>query len=113
MSLLGLNKTTKKKYKEGVDYNLIDYNNYQSAVQLLVKPYQNVIYSYTGAKLIEEGELFRFQFGYQIIHSENHDEDVLQQDETLHEIMGNILTEIMIDYDEKARNNDIEESDYE
>lgn len=55
----------------------------------------------------------RFQFGYEIIECENHNEDDLKKDENLHEIMGNILTELMLNYDEKTRNNDIEESDYE
>jgi hypothetical protein len=102
-----------KKYKEGVDYKLIDYNNYDSAIQLIGQPYQNVLYSYTGAKLIEEGELVRLQFGYEIIDSAEFHVKALQEDEKFHEIMGNILTEIMTNYDEKTRNNDTEESDYE
>ena len=44
---------------------------------------------------MEEGELARLQFGYTIVHPGNHNIDDLTNDEQLHTIMGDILTNIL------------------
>jgi hypothetical protein len=100
-----------KKFRDGVDYKLIDYNEDQHAVQIIGQQFQNVVYYYTGAKLIQEGELYRLQFGYEIIDSAEFDLAQLKEDDSFHELMGNILTDIMVEQDEKTRNDYTEELD--
>ena len=61
----------------------------------MVKGYEEVLYHYHKAKVVEEGEFARLQFGYTIVHPGNSDIDELTKDEKLHTIMGDVLTSIL------------------
>ena len=96
-------------YKEDRDYNFIDFKESDiTGIELLVDEYKGVIYHYHSARVVEEGELSRLQFGYTIVHSGEHDIDVLNSDEKLHTIMGDILTQILLAKakDEQIRTDD-------
>ena len=62
---------------------------------MLFRSYEGVLYHYQKARVVEEGEFARLQFGYTIVHPGEHDIDVLTNDENLHTIMGDILTLIL------------------
>jgi len=53
------------------------------------------------------------EFGYTIVHAGKHDIDLLQKDEEFHTMIGDILTELIINnrYNEKIRTNNPEEPD--
>ena len=96
-------------YKEEKDYRFIDFTNSDiTGVELLVDEYKGVLYHYHSARVVEEGELARLQFGYTIVNSGEHDIDVLNSDEKLHIIMGDILTQILLAKanDEQIRTDD-------
>jgi hypothetical protein len=75
-----------------------------------MEKYKGVIYHYQKARVLEEGEFARLQFGYTIVHSGEHDIDDLTNDEKLHTIMGDILTIILEKQaNEQARTNNNQE----
>lgn len=85
-----------KMLKEGIDYHFFDFKDSDiTGIELLMKEYKGVIYHYQKARVLEEGEFARLQFGYTIVHSGEHDIDDLTTDENLHTIMGDILTIIL------------------
>jgi len=85
-----------KMLKEGVDYHFFDFKDSDiTGIELLMKEYKGVIYHYQKARVLEEGEFARLQFGYTIVHSGEHDIDDLTTDENLHTIMGDILTTLL------------------
>lgn len=85
-----------KMLKEGVDYRFFDFKDSDiSGIELLTKEYKGVVYHYQKARVLEEGEFARLQFGYTIVHPGEHDIDDLTKDENLHTIMGDILTTIL------------------
>ena len=85
-----------KMLKEGTDYQFFNLNDGEmTGIALMIKGYEDVIYHYHRAKIVEEGELARLQFGYTIVHPGNHNIDDLTNDEQLHTIMGDILTNIL------------------
>ena len=85
-----------KMLKEGVDYHFIDFKDSDiTGIELLMKEYKGVIYHYQKARVLEEGEFARLQFGYTIVHPGEHDIDDLTTDENLHTIMGDILTTLL------------------
>ena len=89
-------KKKPKMFKESVDYHFINLNDGElTGIALSVEGYEDVIYHYHKAKIVEEGELARLQFGYTIVHPGNHSVDDLTNDEKLHTIMGDILTNIL------------------
>ena len=89
-------KKKPKMLKEGTDYQFFNLNDGElTGVALMVEGYEDVIYHYHKAKIVEEGELARLQFGYTIVHPGNHNIDDLTNDEQLHTIMGDILTNIL------------------
>jgi hypothetical protein len=98
-----------KMYKEGVDYRFVDVNNSEiTAIELLLDNYENVVYHYHKARIKEEGEVARLQFGYTLLNSGNYDIDELNTDQQFHVIMGDILTQLLISKekdDEQIRNN--------
>ena len=108
-----------KKYKEDIDYKFVDIDNdmleeKMTAIGLLIPEYQGVLYHYHKAKVVEEGEVARLQFGYTILESGEHDIDTLTKDEKLHTIMGDILTDILLNkkqINEQTRTDDSEEFD--
>ena len=85
-----------KMLKEGVDYHFFDFKDSEiSGIELLMDTYKGVIYHYQKARVVEEGEFARLQFGYTIVHPGEHDIDDLTKDDNLHTIMGDILTTIL------------------
>ena len=96
--LLFWKKKSPKMLEQGVDFHYVDLDLDDSkltGIALMVKGYENVLYHYQKARVVEEGEFARLQFGYTIIHPGEHDIDVLTNDENLHTIMGDILTSIL------------------
>ena len=90
-------KKSKKMLKEGIDYHFFDFKDSDiSGIELLMKEYQGVIYHYQKARVVEEGEFGRLQFGYSIIHPGNHTVTELHEDENFVTIMGEILTQVLM-----------------
>jgi hypothetical protein len=99
--------------KEGIDYRFFDFKDSDmTGIELLTKDYKGVIYHYQKARVLEEGEFARLQFGYTIVHPGEHDIDDLTKDENLHTIMGDILTIILANQaDEQTRTDNNQEFD--
>jgi hypothetical protein len=99
--------------KEGVDYHFFDFKDSDmTGIELLMDKYKGVIYHYQKARVLEEGEFARLQFGYTIVHSGEHNIDDLTNDENLHTIMGDILTTILATQaNEQTRTDDNQEFD--
>lgn len=98
-----------KVYREKIDYDFVEFEGKDiTGIILLIEEYKEVIYHYHKARIVEEGELARLQFGYTIIHPGNFDIDDLNSDEKFHTIMGDILTIILESKakDEKIGTND-------
>ena len=98
--LLFWKKKSPKMLEQGVDFHyvdldLVDSEGQLTGIGLAIKGYEGVLYHYQKARVVEEGEFARLQFGYTIIHPGEHDIDVLTNDENLHTIMGDILTSIL------------------
>ena len=104
----------RKMLKEGVDYTFFDFDNSEiTGVALLNEEFNGVIYHYNKARIVEEGEIARLQFGYTIVHPGKYDVDDLNSNEKFHIIMGDILTEILTKKanDEQTRTNYSEKFD--
>ena len=90
------------KFEEGKDYNFFDYDygdngtGKVTAIQLTIDNYEDVVYHYMKVHVVEEGAMARLKFEYTILHSGKHDIDELNNDEKFHTIMGDILTEILL-----------------
>lgn len=99
------NKLTKKKpkmLKEGEDYTFVNSDDGNvTGIYMLKGKYEGVLYHYHKARVVEEGELARLQFGYTIVDPGKHDPDELTNDEEFSIIMGDILTTILL---QKAEN---------
>ena len=86
-----------KVLEEGKDFAFIEFKDTEmTGIQLLAGEYEGVVYHYEKARIKEEGELARLQFGYTIVHPGKHDIDLLQNDEGFVTIMGDILTQILL-----------------
>lgn len=72
--------------------------------------YTGVIFSYGRVRFAREMEIGKLEFTYNIIASGNFIKEDLQNDAEYVNIMGDILTEIIIKH-EPTRTNDIEEPD--
>lgn len=97
--------------KEGVDYAFMDFKNSDiTGVQIVKGEYAGVVYHYGGVRIDQSSAIPRMQFGYTIVNPGKHDIDVLQNDDELHTMMGDILTQILTkQIDEQTRKNDTEE----
>jgi hypothetical protein len=99
-NLLFWKKRSMKKLKEFKDYRLFDYEDASgrsaTGIELFVKEYEGVLYHYQEARIIEEGEMGRLQFGYSIIDPGNHTITDLHKDEKFVNIMGEILEEVLL-----------------
>jgi len=103
-----------KKYKEDIDFKFVDFKDSDlTGIELLTENYKGVLYHYHKARVVEEGELAKLQFGFTIVHPGEYDIDDLTKDEELHTIMGDILTELIMTnkYNEQTRTNDTQEPD--
>jgi hypothetical protein len=100
---------------EGKDYTFINFKDTDiTGIQIIAGEYQGVVYHYQKARVVEEGELARLQFGFTIVHPGKHDIDLLQKDENFVTIMGDILTQILMNKakaDEQIRTDNSEEFD--
>ena len=100
---------------EGKDYTFINFKDTDiTGIQIIAGEYQGVVYHYQKARVVEEGELARLQFGFTIVHPGKHDIDLLQKDENFVTIMGDILTQILLNKakaDEQIRTDNSEEFD--
>ena len=105
-------KKKPKMLEEGVDYEFINLNDSElTGVGILKGEYQGVVYHYHKVKIVEEGDIARLQFGYTIVNPGKHDIDELTTDESLHTIMGDVLSSILLaGINEPSRTNHTEES---
>ena len=102
-----------KMLTEGRDFRFVDFEDSEvTGIELLVPEFLGVVYYYGQAKVVEEGEMGRLQFGYTLVHPGEHDLDTLNSDVKYHTIMGDILSKILIAKEEdEARNNNPEKPD--
>ena len=102
-----------KMLLEGKDYRFIDFTNSDiTGIQILQGEFAGVVYHYGKARVQEAGEFAKLQFGYTLVHSGEHDIDELQNNEEFVTIMGDILTEILINqHNEPTRTFNTEEPD--
>lgn len=100
-------------YREGVHFNYLDSPDKKAtAIQLLIPNYEDVVYQYHQARIVQEGALPKLQFGYTILFAGKHDIDDLQNSAEFSTIMGDILTQLILDKEQyETRNNDTEEPD--
>jgi hypothetical protein len=103
----------KKVLRENTDYRFIDFDDSDiTGIEIIKGDFAGVVYHYGKARVVEEGEFARLQFGYTLVNPGNHDMDVLQNNEDFVNIMGDILTQILIKQDnESSRTLNIEEPD--
>lgn len=81
-------------------------------VEITSGKYSDVIYSYGKIKFSDEFGMPRLSFGYTILDSGHYDLDMLQNDSEFITIMGDVLTEIILDEKNgSTRSNDTEEPD--
>ena len=106
-------KKRQMKYKHNEDFQLIQSDdNKITGIGILKGKYAGVLYHYGKAKVIEEGEFARLTFDYTIIHTPTFTVHELQTDEEFHTMIGDILTEILMEKaDEETRNHNTEEFD--
>lgn len=79
-------------------------------IEITSGSYAGVIYSYGKVRLNSEIGFPKLEFSYNIIHSGEHDLHDLQDDQEFVIVMGDILTEIIIEY-ESTREVHTEEPD--
>lgn len=79
-------------------------------IEITSGKYSSVVYSYGKVKFSDEFDIPKLSFDYNIINSGQHDINVLQNDQEFVIIMGDILTEIIIQ-NESIRENNTENVD--
>jgi hypothetical protein len=107
-------KKSMNNYHLGVDYDYVDITDSDATgIILHIKNYEDVAYHYNRARIKEEGDVARLEFGYTIVDPGKHDIDVLNSDEKFHTIMGDILTIILMSKakDEQTGKDNSEEFD--
>jgi hypothetical protein len=98
--------------KQGTDYTFVNSDDGSvTGVHIIQGKYEGVLYHYLKARIVEEGELARLQFGFNIINPGTHDIDELTNDQEFSTIMGDILQTILLAKieNEKTGNNDPQE----
>lgn len=98
---------------EGVDF---DFHKIQDSdltgIKLLKGKYRDIIYYYGVVKIQEQGELATVNFEFKVLESTIYTEEQLQKDTEFVTLLGEILTEIIINQSVKhdtTRNDDTEE----
>ena len=101
------------KYQVDEDFQLVQSDDGKiTGIGILKGKYAGVLYHYGKARVIEEGDFARLTFDYTVIHTPTFTVHELQTDEEFHTMIGDILTEILMEQsDEKTRNNNFEEFD--
>jgi len=96
--LLFWKKPKMKLFRENLDYKFIELpDNESTGIMLLMDKFDGVVYQYHQARVVPEGEMARLEFGYTILDSGNIDIDELQKDEEFVNIMGQLLSKILLD----------------
>jgi hypothetical protein len=99
-------KSPKKKFNEFIDYEFIYLPDEEStAVELTSGAFSSVIFQYFNVKLLEEGENPKLKFQYDIIDSGTHDMDDLKNSQEFVTILGDLLTELIIDNEQTRTDN--------
>lgn len=99
-------KLPKKKFKEFEDYEFIYLPDEEStAVELTSGTFSGVIFQYFNVKFIEEGEQPKLKFQYDIIDGGTHDIDDLKNSQEFVTILGDLLTELIIDNEQTRTDN--------
>lgn len=84
--------------KEGKDFVFINFKDTDlTGIQIIEGEYKDVVYHYHQARVVEEGMGARLKFGYTIVYPGEHDIDVLNDDEGFVTMMGDILTQLIMD----------------
>jgi len=112
-------KQKQTKYKKDLDWQYVNPDGATfedapvTAIGLMIPEYEGVLYHYHKARVVEEGEGARLQFGFTILSPGTHDIDELQKDGEFEEIMGEILSDIIMAQQkhEQTRIDNTEESD--
>ncbi|MCK9369316.1 hypothetical protein M0R04_05195 [Candidatus Dojkabacteria bacterium] len=103
-----------KKIKDGIDYRLHPYNEDINAIELLIEPYEHVLYHYGMVRFEYNLNTPVLKFNYSIISTGCYTLVELQDDINFKKLIGDILTHILITekvYDDKNRTDDTEEFD--
>lgn len=106
----------KAKYQVNEDFHFLSSEEDDSItdIGILKGKYAGVVYQYGKAKIVEEGSFARLAFDYTIINSSSFDTNDLQNDEEFVTMIGDILTEILLEKpDEKTRNYNTEELNFQ
>ena len=105
----------KLKYQINKDFQFLPSDdNKITGIGILKGKYAGVLYHYGKARVIEEGDFARLTFDYTIIHTPTFSVHELQTDEEFHTMIGDILTEILMEKtDEETRNHNFEEPDFQ
>lgn len=100
-----------KKKPKKIEYRFQE-SPYDDAtwVEITSGYYSGVVFSYGKVSLNQDSYLPQLRFDYAVISSGNHTVEALTADENFVTIMGDILTEIIIE-NEPIRTNHTEESD--
>lgn len=103
------------KLRHNVDYVLIDSDDKtKTGVGILKGKFAGVLYHYGKAKIAEEDSFARITFDYTIVTTPKIPANDLMQDQEFQYILGEILTDILINYkvqNEETGNYDSEEFD--
>jgi hypothetical protein len=101
------------KYQINKDYQYIQSDDDRiTGIGILKGRYAGVLYHYGKAQIVEDDGFAKLIFDYTIIHAPYLSIDALRKDEEFHAMIGDILTQILLEKtNEKTRNNDSEELD--
>lgn len=100
-------RTPKRKTPE---YEYIDAGEYSTWVQIKSGVYSGIVISYGTVQFDPEMVVPILKFDYSVIHPGDHDFDLLKTDENFVTILGDILTDIIIN-NEPTRSDNPKELD--
>lgn len=91
--------------KEGIDYEFYDFPDSDlTGIHLLRGVYRGVIYFYMGARFSEDDGYPRLFFEYEICQTGNLTREELTSDKKFDILIGDILTELMVNNAARADN---------
>jgi hypothetical protein len=94
-----------KTPKEGVDYKFHHFENTDlSGIHLLRGEYRDVIYYYVYAKFSESDGYPKLSYNYEIFKTGNLTQEQLIADEKFAILVGDILTELLVNNETRADN---------
>jgi hypothetical protein len=92
-----------KKPKK-TEYKFYNHNKDSTWIEITSGPYSGVIYSYGKVKLDQESVIPQLRFSFMVMNSGEFELETLEKDQDFVKIMGDILTEIIIE-NEPSRTN--------